>query len=152
MANQKPLKFKADEVEIFVTEDKSTIAMNPYVNGKKKRDEIARDADGREVHLLFEVIARWVDGASKGANQKVTLRFDRAAEFEAGDVLVGDGDVIAYVPSGRTTEGSTFVDLSATLDSEAGWSISRNMWSDEDTDDYTGSKSNTDSKSNYSTV
>lgn len=141
VATQKPLKFKADEIEIFVTEDKSTVAMNPYVNGKKKRGEIARDDDGREVHMLFDVTARWIDGVSKGANQKVTLRFDRVAEFEAGDVLVSDDDVVTYVPSGRTTEGSTFVDLSATLDSEAGWSTDRNMWADEDIDDYTGSKS-----------
>ena len=114
------------------------------MDGKKKRDEIARDADGREVHLLFDVTARWVSGLNKGMTQKVTVRFDQAAEFVAGDVLASDGDEVVYTASGR--KSGEFVNMSATVDSPKGWVVKRNMWADEDTDDYTGSKSN------YSTV
>lgn len=139
MADGNPIKFGADEIEIITIEDKSTYAMSPYVDGKKKRDEIARDDDGREVHLLFDVTARWVKGLNKGMTQKVTVRFDREAEFVAGDVLVSDGDVVVYTATGR--KSGEFVNMSATIDSEAGWRTDRNMWADEDIDDYTGSKS-----------
>ena len=140
MADGTPIKFAAEEIEIITIEDKSTYAMSPYVDGKKKRDEIARDADGREVHLLFDVTARWVSGLNKGMTQKVTVRFDQAAEFVAGDVLASDGDEVVYTASGR--KSGEFVNMSATVDSPKGWVVKRNMWADEDTDDYTGSKSN----------
>ena len=69
MADGNPIKFGADEIEIITIEDKSTYAMSPYVDGQKKRDEIARDDDGREVHLLFDVTARWVKGLNKGMTE-----------------------------------------------------------------------------------
>ena len=139
MADGNPIKFGADEIEIITIEDKSTYAMSPYVDGQKKRDEIARDDDGREVHLLFDVTARWVKGLNKGMTQKVTVRFDREAKFVAGDVLASDGDEVVYTASGR--KSGDFVNMSATIDSPKGWSVSRNMWTDEDIDDSTGSKS-----------
>lgn len=143
MANGKSIKLAADEVQIFITEDTSTFAMSPYRDGQKLRDEILKDDDGREVHLLFDVTVRWVSGANKGATQKLTVRFDRAEEFEAGDVLVsGNKDkdaVVVYTPSGR--KNGDFVNMSATLDSADGWIVDHNMWNDQDIDDYTGSKS-----------
>lgn len=139
MADGNPIKFGADEIEIITIEDKSTYAMSPYVDGQKKRDEIARDDDGREVHLLFDVTARWVKGLNKGMTQKVTVRFDREAKFVAGDVLASDGDEVVYTASGR--KSGDFVNMSATIDSPKGWSVSRNMWADEDIDYSTGSKS-----------
>lgn len=138
MANGKPIKFAAEEIEIMLIEDKSTFAMSPYIDGEKQRGEIARDDDGREVHMLFDVTARWVNGLNKGMTQKVAVRFDGEADFTAGDVLVSAGDEVVYTATGRLS--GKFVNMGATVDSPSGWKVTRNMWADEDSDDSSGSK------------
>lgn len=138
MANGKPIKLAAEEIEIMLIEDKSTFAMSPYVDGEKKRGEIARDDDGREVHMLFDVVVRWTGGLNKGMTQKVGVRFDREAEFTAGDVLVSAGDEVLYIATGRWS--GEYVNMGATVDSPKGWKVDRNMWADDDSDDSTDSK------------